>query len=298
MAINGTLHKYNARHVAFEHATKDSPDAQEHLLLYIGGLTDGLLTTPYTTLLAQSLPKHWTLAQPLLASSYEGFGCASLQTDAQEVAECVSYFRTKQKKKTIALLGCSTGCQDIMTYLLKADSPAVQGGMLQASASDREAMGMFVTAEQMKIAVDAAQALVDRGMPEEIVPKEHLPKFMTTPMTARRFLSLASPNHDSEDDMFSSDLSDEQLARTFGALPASTPLCIFYSGNDQFVPATVDKEKLVQRWVDASRRGNSAVDEEFSGVILGATHTLEGSPEKTMTDFFGRVTGFLRKIEQ
>ncbi|OJJ42469.1 hypothetical protein ASPZODRAFT_20439 [Penicilliopsis zonata CBS 506.65] len=299
--VQGTLHKYDARHVAFEHAAA-SPG--RHLLLFIGGLTDGLLTTPYTTQLAQRLPAGWSLAQVLLSSSYDGFGCASVQLDVAELAACVRYFQHEQGKQTIVLLGCSTGCQDTLTYLLAPGVPRVRAGILQAPVSDREALSLLMAPGQLREAIQAAQAISsaengkdkDKDGRKTTLPPHLLPSFMAVPMTAYRFLSLASPNHDGDDDLFSSDLTDAQLARTFGAIPAATPLCILYSGSDQFVPDTVDKEALVQRWIAASRAGTGAVDEAFSGVVPGATHTMEGAPQASLDDFFDRVGWFLQKL--
>ena len=45
--------------------------------------------------------------------------------------------------------------------------------------------------------------------------------YATTPISCQRFLSIASPESPqspAEDDLFSSDLGDEQLAKTFGMI--------------------------------------------------------------------------------
>ena len=56
-----------------------------HVVL-VGGLTDGLLFAPYVRPLAARLEeRRWSLVQALLSSSHTGYGCASLDQDAEEL---------------------------------------------------------------------------------------------------------------------------------------------------------------------------------------------------------------------
>lgn len=131
-----------------------------------------------------------------------------------------------------------------------------------------------------------------------------LPNHVSLPIlgarcTARRWLSLTSPGpeHAGEDDMFSSDLDDRRFQLTFGvAGKRGVALMILYSGNDESVPAKVDKEVLVTRmtkaFVDAGGKlGNR------SGILPGASHTVKevGSIRE---DLHERVTDFLRSVER
>lgn len=62
-SIKGTLHNYKSRLVAFEFAVTS---AVPHLnvVLFVGGLGDGLFTVPYLPALATELDKHgWGTAQ-------------------------------------------------------------------------------------------------------------------------------------------------------------------------------------------------------------------------------------------
>jgi len=55
------------------------------------------------------------------------------------------YFRKIGKFGKIVLMGSSTGCQDVMEYLTGANAakrPRIDGGILQAPVSDREAIIM------------------------------------------------------------------------------------------------------------------------------------------------------------
>lgn len=197
-------------------------------------------------------------------------------------------------------MGHSTGCQDVMEYLTGVGSEErerIDGGIIQASVSDREALAAFDTELDVKNAF--AQKMVDEGKAEEIIPSEYTKGvYGTSPVTARRFLSMTSPNHDGDDDYFSTDLSDEQLIKSFGSLPARSPLCILFSGEDQYVAKELDKKALVDKWIGFVKRGGGKVDEAHSGVVEGATHNLRGNSEEIIADLERRVVGFVSGIEK
>ncbi|KAH8808123.1 hypothetical protein F5884DRAFT_821561 [Xylogone sp. PMI_703] len=290
--------KFPHRLVAFEHTPNESTKTPKNILLFIGGLFDGLLTIPYPSKISDALPADWTLAEVILSSSYSGWGTASLAQDARQISQCVQYFRTIKSGK-IVIMGHSTGCQDVMEYLTgpgHEKRASVDGALIQAPASDREAMEMLLDPKILKESCLVAQAMVASGHGEEILPSRETASFFPAPVCARRWLSLASPNHDGEDDYFSSDLTDEQLMKSFGSLPAGSPLCILYSGNDEYVPKWIDKNKLIQRWIDISKKGNGKVDEKYTGVMEGATHNLDGNPDEVVHGLVNRVVGFLSEL--
>jgi hypothetical protein len=72
----------------------------------------------YPSTIAKSLPADWTIAEVLLSSSYRGWGTSSLQKDVKELAECVGYFSSLRPGREIVLMGHSTGCQDVMEYVV------------------------------------------------------------------------------------------------------------------------------------------------------------------------------------
>ena len=198
------------------------------------------------------------------------------------------------------LLGHSTGSQQIMHYLLSRPSlPEIDGVIFQGSVSDRETLTMSLPHAEYEAACQHAQKYIDEGRGEDILPFSITESsFTSAPVSAKRFLSLASPGplHAGEDDYFSSDLADERLEKTFGVLRSTgTRICFLFSGSDQYVPDSVDKVKMVERWHDYVRNGSSVVD-EASGVVDGATHTLsEGG--KGLEDLVKRVIGFLERLE-
>ncbi|KAH6718827.1 hypothetical protein BKA61DRAFT_629670 [Leptodontidium sp. MPI-SDFR-AT-0119] len=297
----GLVHQYTARLTAFEHTPTTPPSPPQNILLFIGGLFDGLLTVPYTTPLSSSLPPTWTLAQVHLSSSYTGWGTSNLQKDAAELSKCVTYFRGIKTGK-IVLMGHSTGCQDIIEYLTgsgHAPRAKIDGGILQGPVSDRQAIEIGLDPALYAGSCETAKAMIQAGDGDEILPSKTMKSFFgPAPVSAKRWLSLASPNHDGDDDFFSSDLSDERLMKTFGALPKGTPLCLLHSGSDEYVDPKLDKEKLIQRWIENSKRGEGNVNQAYSGVLEGATHNLKGASEEVLGGLVKRVLGFLESLDE
>ena len=286
--------------VAFEHTANPANQNPPNTLLFIGGLSDGLLTVPYTPYLAKALTPNYSLVEILLSSSYSGWGASDLGQDVKEIAQCVSYFQTLRPGGKVALMGHSTGSQDVMHYLVSpGERPKVDGGILQGCVSDREGMAMYMGPDVLDRSVKLAQQYVRAGKGKDILPDSATMGFMPVPVSATRFLSLASPAPDfaGEDDYFSSDLDDERLRQTFGKVgKVGTPLCILYGEKDQHVPEFVDKAALVERWTSHVRNGGGVV-EEGSGVVPGATHTLKefGLP---MEDVISRAVKFLHKLTE
>ncbi len=176
--------------------------------------------------------------------------------------------------------------------------PAIEGAIIQGPVSDREALVMLMEPDLYRSSCIAAQKMVDEGNGEEILPTRETKNAFPAPCTARRWLSLASPDHDGDDDYFSSDLSDEQLMKTFGALPARTLLCILISGSDEYVPKSVDKVGLFERWMGIVKRGQGEVDKLHSGIIDGASHNLAKDGEEVVRVLVQRVLGFLETVEK
>ncbi|KAI4183729.1 MAG: hypothetical protein L6R41_005225 [Letrouitia leprolyta] len=293
----GILHRYTPRLVAFEHAHNDS--SPQNTLLFIGGLNEGLLTTPYTQSLSAALPPSYSLVEILLSSSYSGWGHSSITQDVEEMAECVSYFQSLRPSGKIVLMGNSTGCQDVLHYISSEGSrPIVDGGILQAPVSDREAIQMIYPAEDYKMYNEMAQAFVKEGKGEEMLPNEVSLPILGARVTARRWLSLASPDpeHNGEDDMFSSDLEPERFQSTFGvAARRGVAVMVLFSGNDGFVPSSVDKELLVAKMESTFLNAGGKLG-SGSGILPGASHTVkeQGSVRE---ELHRRVKKFLEDIE-
>ncbi|KAL4772182.1 hypothetical protein BDW60DRAFT_44764 [Aspergillus nidulans var. acristatus] len=319
----GILHNYAPRLVAFEF--RSSGTQKPHSLLFIGGLTDGLYTVPYVQELAKALePTEWSLFHLHLSSSYGGWGIGSLDRDVEEIGQCIDYVRNLKQKTTsgakVVIMGHSTGSQDVLHYLYSANPlprnpdvdgvhsltrPAVDGAIMQAPVSDREAL--LQCAKESPEAREAYEKLITftREQPARAICPIELSGLVgldpVTPVSARRFWSLASPESPekpSEDDLFSSDLTDERLCETFGRIAERgllrTTLVALYSGSDEYCPNWVDKEALLERWKRATDAGREKKwDDETSGIIPEATHNVRDEGQAWMIE---RILNYLNRV--
>ena len=254
-----------------------------------------------------------------------------------------NYKQTQQNELSevgkVVIMGHSTGSQDVLHYLYslnplprnsQSDSclqhllrPVVDGAILQAPVSDREGLLLGFqsgTATDSPAELSSIYArLVDtakRACSDDNSMNVLLPLSLTsrlgfpadTAISCRRFLSLVSPDspeQPSEDDLFSSDLTDDRLHETFGMIASRgllrSKLLVLYSGRDQYVPEWVDKASLLQRWKNVT--GNNSKeqiwDAKYSGVIPGASHSLNGDEEEEpRRDLVARVIAYLKNMEK
>jgi pimeloyl-ACP methyl ester carboxylesterase len=287
----GTLHHVHPVS-AFEVATPSRTNNQPptNLLLWIGGLTDTYHSVAYVYALAASLPPTWSLAQANLSSAGSGFGIASLSQDVAELSSLIHYFKSG-KKNRVVIMGHSTGCQDCLHYFASSgDRATVDGVILQAPVSDREAMVKDMAAESYHLACQTAQRYCQEGKGEYILPLNLTTSmFGNIPISARRWVALACKG--GEDDYFSSDLSEERLKSTLAKV--DKPLLIVYGEKDEYVPESVDKKALVARWmgvVGEKAHGKS------SDLLDGASHNLNGDDERVVGELITRVNDFLTSL--
>jgi hypothetical protein len=306
-------------------------------LIFVGGLTDGFCTVPYVSKLAEALEDtDWSLFSILLTSSYNGFGTGHLDRDVEELGICVQFIRDLKADRLpgapsasgkIAIMGHSTGSQDVLRYLHAPNPlpqtdydiglhyivrPELDGAIMQAPVSDREAILATVkSAHDQSEAQRAYDKIVDSAKTQlctadgsdSILSMNTLATVGLpgdAPITARRFLSLASPDspaNPSEEDLFSSDLSDKRLEETFGAIGSrailQSKLCVLYSGSDEYCPSWVNKEALMGRWKQATEAGGAKWDAETSGIVPGASHNVQDEGQQDLID---RVVRYLKSI--
>lgn len=301
---------------------------------------------PYLKEIAAILePTEWSLFSVRLTSSYTAFGLSRLGRDAEELAQCVQYVRSYKKAENpewvdggkVVIMGHSTGSQDVLHYiympnplpvdprfdigLKHIERPQVDGAIMQAAVSDREALRVeqassppenanifhsaFTQLVQMaKRVTYSDNDTLDVLLPLSLTSKVGFPA--SAPLSARRFLSLVSPDspeHPEEDDLFSSDLSDKRLEETFGMIATrdilKSKIMVLLSGNDQFQTGVIDKEALIKRWKAATDKTTQKIfDDENSGVITGANHALHGPDQAAAREELAkRVARFLKTIE-
>ncbi|KAJ6114385.1 DUF1749-domain-containing protein [Penicillium sp. IBT 16267x] len=334
--LPGILHHYTESLVTFEYTTAAA--RKPHSLLFVGGLGDGLATTSYMADLAKALqPTEWSLFTLNLTSSYQSWGLGHLDRDTNEIAQCIHYIKDYKTEKfgegKIVMMGHSTGSQCVMHYLYRpnphlsvpafdaglehTDRLPLDGAIMQAPVSDREAVQLCIehgfgsnSPDQMRKICDKMESIAKEALKSNSTYDTMLPLELTsaiypsnTPISCRRFLSLYSPESPhipGEDDLFSADLSDEQLAATFGLIQQQgllrNRLMVLYSGADQAIPGWVDKEKNLARWKNAVDHGDKFQiwDDKHSAIILNASHALSNDDQAEPRKFLvGKVMGYL-----
>lgn len=308
--------------VAFEYNTQPASPPKKHSLIFVGGLTDGLCSVGYLDDIVNTLEAaqaDWSVFSILLSSSYSGYGMADLDSDVAQISDCVDYVcRYKQESSPVnatesprvVLMGHSTGSQDVMHYITspKGARCNVDGAILQAPVSDREAMHMIIKDNPtIAPAYDELVTLARKDVSENdgrdtILPHHLVQKIQffgsKTPVSSYRFLSLASPDSPENplpDDLFSSDLTDCRLQQTFGTIGSADilrgSLMVLESGNDEGVPQWVSKEKLLERWQNAIQPSHLWHPE--SGIVPGASHAPGLDQQGPKDDIARRVKVFL-----
>lgn len=260
-SFQGTLFSYYCvsplNLVAFEsspYGVSSTPDVDalsKNKCILIGGLSDGLIPTPYTSKLEKMCHSiGWSLVQPLISSSYLGFGHGSLSRDTEEMDHLINYLAVHRSAENVCIVGHSTGCQNSVHFMKHGNKELqtlVKVIALQAPVSDRES-AMLQTKYSENI--DHALQLKKEGKGDELMPRNSF----WAPITASRFVSLQHKS--GVDDMFSSDLTDVELMERLGHIGKHHHLhaLVAFSGSDEYVPDHVDKDLLLERMCGAMNR--------------------------------------------
>ena len=220
------VYEKNFQLVAFESGSLDSSQC----LIILGGLTDGLLSLPYIDNLSSSIQsKSYSLIQPLLRSSYFHYGWHSIDDDVQDLKSLIDYLNDHRKHlESIVLMGHSTGCQDIVHYLRQQNiHPKIHRVILQGPVSDREyASTLESTKDQLNFCYQNRKTNSNEWLPRSL---------HQTPLTIQRCLSLNERN--SIEDLFSSDLTDEELNNIYANI--HLPILWIWSKQDHYVPDNI-----------------------------------------------------------
>lgn len=241
---------------------------------------DGMIPVPYTKKLEDMLfLNDWSLVQPILSSSYLGFGNGSLERDTEEIHQLLQYLSENRNGDSFALVGHSTGCQNAIHFMKNCKDENLKQKVkliaLQAPVSDREgAMKESNYEENIK----HARKLMEDKKGDEMMPRESF----WAPITCSRFLDLQGMYSHSikyysfclslvyysltyvlcitrnldklgADDFFSSDLTDEEMFDQLGHIGKYSDLHLLaaFSAKDEYVPDHVDKDLLLNRMCNA-----------------------------------------------
>ncbi len=79
------------------------------------------------------------------------------------------------------------------TNYAKNQTKPVDGFILQAPVSDREAFGGLVSKEQIDESLAVAAEMIRSGQEDAIMPRDKLPPEFAEPITAYRWNSLIAP---------------------------------------------------------------------------------------------------------
>ena len=317
MALAGTLFRFKAPTWPAPLQAFESPNSHSHdrFCVYVGGLTDGLLACSYVEALGSELDRRgWSMVQPVLSSSYAGYGCSSLAKDAEELSELLQYLDRTRSVRAFAIIGHSTGCQDAVTLLGTAPAHIrrkLRAAVLQAPVSDREAASLEENEDARRDLLHEAQSLIDQDRGSTLLSQMH---YGFVPMSAARYASLLGKL--TPDDMFSSDLSEEQLRVILGHMgtrgqrdgrPASPGYAAIepvgdhpglrtlfaHSGADEYVPSHVDVGRLSQRFVAAA---GGSINGASAYIVPDANHNL-ATPPSAPSDFIAAVGQLLDEVD-
>ena len=313
--FQGTLFQYSSSSEAMSPsnlvAFESDPECPRKCVL-LGGLSDGLIPTPYAKELEQKVSKSstlsWSLVQPIISSSYLGFGSGDLNRDSKELTLLLSYLKQYHRAESVVIIGHSTGCQNIVHWLkhyyqknndlnkhdLELSShilPQVTAVVLQAPVSDREGA---MERSDYRANIDYARENF-HGRREEMMPRSAF----WAPITIQRYLDLFDYN--GADDFFSSDFSTEQLIQRLGHISqcdnSLKAVLVAFSGADEYVPHHVqDRVQLTQRLCDAM---NFHLDKDCPPLAIPlylptANHNLSES-EGDASIFVDAVVNLLNK---
>lgn len=284
--MEGRLFKYTLFLTAFEYGTNQPPN----VIVWVGGLGDGLGLLPYLAPLSQALPDQWSVIQPLIKSLYQGWAQLSLEQDIKDLKRLVHHLKTKENRNKVVLAGHSTGSQDVMAYLIGADADEpIDGGILQGGVLDVEAMALFaeLTHDDLQSLVKEVESTYPTLLTKEVLPAKFTKIAFSTPISTARFVSIAKER--GTEDFFSTYLTGDDHARTFGKV--KKPLLVLYGGEDEYIAEGIDKEQVVGQFKQAT---DPQYWSPLSHVVPGASHKVE--LEAAQKDLIDTVIKFVTSL--
>lgn len=262
-------------------------------VIFIGGLSDGLMTNPIVKHLTPVLAeKGFSLVQFIMSSSYRQYGTSSLDKDSNELTKLIEHLQNLRGRRKIFLLGHSTGCQDIFWYLRNGirNDHFVYGANVQAPVSDRDFL-FWNNENKAEQYLKTAEKVLASPNPDD----HFLILIDNIPMTAYRIHSLYSRLGD--DDYFSSDMTLKECKQKFPGLPPNHPTFksfnFSYSLQDEYVPDSAEesREQRINFMIEKLVQAYSFTREP---ILLPGNHNLS-SDMNSMNIFCQRI---LTEVEE
>lgn len=236
------------------------------------------------------------MVQPIISSSYLGFGNGDLNRDTEEIGHLMNYLKCHRGGERFAIVGHSTGCQNAVHFLKYGDEEMVQltqAIALQAPVSDREGPNLKPEYAQN---IAHARDLVSQNKGDEMMPRSTF----WAPITASRFLSLQDVG--GADDFFSSDLTNEELLFRLGHIGdwgragdgVRKTALVAYSKCDEYVPEFVDKDVLLER-LCRGMNGEGCVEVAVPLMLPGGNHNLSEGGGDLFVQKVAEIIGGLTK---
>ena len=255
--LQGVLRLYQTKPIALPYFETNAHHSNK--LVFVPGLTDTIGVVPYLPRLASVIDEvGFSLVQFVKCSDLGGFGTSSLEGDAQEMAQLLEHLITRSDSPCtgkLVVMGHSTGCQDVVAFLSRErrflsgrDGPIrVHGGICQAPVSDREYFDAHDGQNPLgQLQLAESRAYIAEGKPGTLLERSSIaqtPRYtdngrgdgnsasaLQPAMTAYRFTSLNARGGD--DDLFSTDLRQDELQRTLGPALERAPLLMLFGANE------------------------------------------------------------------
>lgn len=241
----------------------------KNAVVLVPGVTDGFMSMAYSSTLAKSLQaKGFSLVQAQISSSFMQFGFSSIEKDCEELTVLISYLRDEMAFQKIVFLGHSTGAQDAVYFMQHSPMRgAVSAVILQGAVGDRDIIN---SDPSLRVMIEEAKKLRQEGKEQAFLSGT----LYEAPVTAARFLSLSERL--SKEDMFSLDLTEEELANILK--PVQVPILLSFSSNDEYVPDYTAQKALAERMVKVLKAQKVPVECNYYEGDHGLTEESMYSP--------------------
>lgn len=203
--LEGAIYAYNSNGcIAFKNTIES-----ENTVVLVGGLGDNILTLPYMKSLNDyCIRKGISLIIPQLRSM-PLYYLAPIESDTGDLRDLVSTL-----SGSIALIGHSTGCNDILLFLDEYRPKNIKCAVLQGPVSDTESVS--------RTDINAVLERIQKGNEKYVELENH------SIWLKERFISLFSIR--GKEDLFSSYLDDSAFAKW----KTSTQILSVLSGQDEY----------------------------------------------------------------